>query len=131
MAIHVETIAPQKDSVRRTRSTILPKLDKNMCGFELCLVLVLTYKTDENLASRWKCAAIKHSQITSNTKAYEIEGITNIDQTLPKAPNLTLRKMIMNLKTDDGESFAITITRSCNGFLELLVKISTKSLPAL
>ena len=47
MAIHVETIGPQKDSVRRALTTILPKLDKDLYRFELRLVPVLTYKTDE------------------------------------------------------------------------------------
>ena len=89
---------------------------------------VLTYKTDENLSSRLKRVAIKHSQITSNTEPCEIEGVTNIDQTLPNVPNVTLRKLIMNLKTDDGNSFVITITRNWNGVLKLWVKRSTKSL---
>ena len=122
MAIHVETIGSKKDSVRGALSSILPKLNKALCAFELRLVPALTYKTDENLASRLKRVAIKHSQITSNTKAYEIEGINNIDNPLPNDPSLTLRKLIMNLKTEEGEKFAITITHNWNGALELWVK---------
>ena len=42
MAIHVETIGPQKYAVRRALTAVLPKLDKDMCGIELRLVPVLT-----------------------------------------------------------------------------------------
>ena len=75
--------APQKDSVCRALTAMLPKLDKDPYNIELRLVPVLTYKTDDNLAARLKHVAIKHSQITSNTKAYEIEGIDNIGDPLP------------------------------------------------
>ena len=58
---------------------MLPKLDKDLHGIELHLVPILTYKTDENMAARLKHVAIKHSQISSNIKTCEIEGINNVD----------------------------------------------------
>ena len=131
MAIHVETIGPQQDSVCRALSTILPKLDKDLHGLELRLVAILTYKTDDNLAARLKRVAIKHSHITSNAKTYELEGINNIDHPLPNAPNLTLRKLIMNLKTEEGETFAITITHNWNGSLDLWAKKKHENSPVL
>lgn len=112
MAIFAETIGPQQNSVRRALTTILPKLNQDLCGLELCLVPILTCKTDDNLAARLKRVAIKHSQIASNTKAYEIEGVINIYYPHPNAPHLTLRKLIMNLKTEEGKAFAITISHN-------------------
>ena len=106
---------PQQDSVRRALTAVLPKLDKDLHGIELRLVPIIAYKIYENMAARLKHVAIKHSQITSNTKAYEIEGINNIDHPLPNDPSLTLRKLIMNLKTEEGEIFSITITHNWNG----------------
>ena len=72
MAIHVETIGPQKDAVYRALTAVLPKLDKDLYIIEPRLVPVLTYKTDKNMTVRLKHLATKHSQITSNTKACEI-----------------------------------------------------------
>ena len=60
---------------------------------------MLSYKTDDNLAQRLRNVAVKHDQITSNVKTYEIEGITNINRVIPNTPNLALRKLIMDIKT--------------------------------
>ena len=73
---------------------MLPKLDKYLHVIELRLVPIIAYKIDENMAARLKHVEIKHSQITSNTKAYEIEGINNKDNLLPDDPSLTLRNLL-------------------------------------
>ena len=66
MDIHIETIGPQKDSVRRGLTNILPKLDKHLCGLELHFIPVLSYKTDNNLTHHLRNVAVKHDQITSD-----------------------------------------------------------------
>ena len=126
MGICIEIIGPQKDSVRRGLANILPKLNKHLCGLELRFIPVLSWKTDNNLACRVRNAAVKHDQITSNIKIYEIEGITNINRIIPYAPNLTLRKLIMGIKTEDGDSYIITINSNSQGTLKLCVKKKCK-----
>ena len=54
MAVHVETIGLQKDSVRIALKSMLQRIDKDMCVIELLLVPVLTYLTYDNMASRLK-----------------------------------------------------------------------------
>ena len=91
MAIHVEIIGSQQVAVRRGLKIILPQLDKDLHGIELHLVPILSLKTDEIMESRSKQVAIKYSQIFSNIKTYEIEGITNIDNLISSGSELTLR----------------------------------------
>ena len=69
---------------------------------------MFSYKTDGNLAHCLRNEVVKHNQITSDIKTYEIEGITNIDHIIPNALNLTLTKLIMDIKTEEGNSFIIT-----------------------
>ena len=66
---------------------------------------------DENMTARLKQVEIKHSQISRNNKTHEMEGINNIDNPISPRSEITLRKLIMDVKTEDGERFAITITR--------------------
>ena len=74
------------------------------------------------MAALLKQVSIKHIQISSNVKTYGIEGIDNIDNPISPGSELTLRKLVMDVKTEDGERFAITITRNWRGTLELWVK---------
>ena len=122
MAMNVETISPQQNAVRRSLKIILPKLEKDLYDIELHLVPILTYKTDENMAARLKHISIKHSQISRNIKTHEIEGVNNIDHPISPDSKLTLMKLIIDLKTEESEKFAIAITHSWNGALELWVK---------
>ena len=112
MATHVKTIGPQQDSVRSTLRITLPKLGKDLHGIEPRLAPILTCKTDESMAALSKRVVIEHSQVSSNIKTCEIECISNIDDPISPDSNLTLRKLIMDLKTEDGEIFAITITHN-------------------
>ena len=98
IGVHAETTGPQKDLVRRGLANILPKLDKHLCGLELHFIPVLNHKTDNNFASRLRNESVKHDQIASDAATYEIEGITNIDCIIPNTPNLTLRKLIMDIE---------------------------------
>ena len=71
------------------------------------------------MSARLKHVAIKHSQISSNIKTYEIKGINNIDNPISHDSNLTPRKLIMDLRTEENERFAITMTHNWNDALEL------------
>ena len=105
---------------------MLSKLDKDLHGIELRLVPILTYKIDENVAARLNHVAIKHSQVSSNIKTNEIEGINNVDNPISSGLDLTLRKLIMDLKTENDERFFVTIIHNWNGALELRVKKKNK-----
>ena len=128
MAIHIETISSQQVAVRRALKIILLQLDKDLYGIELRLVPIISLKKDEIMAARLKKVEIKHSQICSNIKTYEIEGIKNIDNLISPGSELTLRKLIMKIKTADEKSFAITITRNWRGPLEVWVKNKCKNM---
>ena len=71
MAIHIETIGPQKVSVRKDLKYILPKIDKNRYGIELRLVPILTLKTDDNMTIRLKkqqSNIVTLSEMSNSTK---------------------------------------------------------------
>ena len=54
MEVRAETIGLQKDSVRRSLKSILLCIDKDLHGIELRLFPILSYFTDDNVASRLK-----------------------------------------------------------------------------
>ena len=122
MAVHVENIGPQQDSVRRVLKIILPQFYKDLYGIERRLVPILSCKKDKNMAARLKHIAIKHSQMSSNIKTHEIKGINSIDNPIFPGSELILRKIIIDIKTEYGERLAITITRNWRGALEMWVK---------
>ena len=80
------------------------------------------------MAARSNHIAIKHSQIPSNIKTYEIEGVNNIDHPISPDSKLTLTKLIMDLKTEEGDKNSIENTHSWNGVLELWVKKKHKKI---
>ena len=127
MTVHVETISPRQDSVRRVLKIILAQIDKDLHSIELCLVSILSCKTDETMTSSLKQLVIKHSHISSYIKTYEIEGINKIDNHIFPGSELTLKKLIMDIKTEDGERFAITFIRNWRVELELWVKKKCKT----
>ena len=59
MAVHVETISLQHDSVRRALKITPHQLDKDLHSIGLRLVPMLSCKTDENMEARLKQVAIK------------------------------------------------------------------------
>ena len=73
------------------------------------------------MAARLKYVAIKHSQIYSNVKTREIEGINNIDIHISPGSELTFRKLIMDIKDENIKRFAIAITRNWKDMLGLWV----------
>ena len=94
---------------------MLPKLSQDLHDIELKLVPMLIYKTDNNMATRLKKVEIRHSQIVANIKQYEFTSTKNFDIPLSSESNLTLRRLIMDLRANDGEHFAITITKNWQG----------------
>ena len=83
MAAHVEPIGLQNDTVRRVLKHILPRIGKNLSSIEYRLVPMLTYLAHENVDSRLKKIAIKHSQMRSSIKAHDIDGCNDIGNLLP------------------------------------------------
>ena len=115
----VETISLQKYSARRALKHVLSRIDKDLHGVELRLVLVLTCKTDEIVASH---VAIKHKHATRNIKQFEIYGYDNIDHPITPGSELALRKLIIDIKEKDVETLAVTITSNWKNALELWIK---------
>ena len=86
---------------------------------ELYLVAFLKCKIDESIASRSKQVATKHSNISRNIKTCEIDGISNIENPITPGSELSLQKLIIGMKSKDGERFAVNIIRNWKNFLEL------------
>ena len=122
MEVHVETIVPQHDSVRKELKIMILQLDKDLCGIAFRLVPILSHKADENMEARLKHIAIKHSQTPSNIKTHKIKSINNIENPASPRSEPTLRKLVMGTKAENDERFAIVITRTWRGVLELWVK---------
>ena len=71
MAVHVETISLQKDSVRRVLKSILPRIDQYLHGIELRLIPVSTYLTDDNMSThlnRLQTNTVKYPVTSNNVK---------------------------------------------------------------
>ena len=94
-----------KDPLRRTLISINPRIDKDMHGIELHLVPILSYHEGNDMASRLKQVAVKHIQIGSNIKKYEIDRFNNIDNQFSDSSGLTLRKLIWTLKKKTDKNF--------------------------
>ena len=54
----------------------------------------------------------RHSQISSNLKKYEIDGFSNVYNPLYYGSELELRKLIMDIKSEDSEIFYMTMTHN-------------------
>ena len=100
--MRVETIGLQQDSTHRELKHILPLIDKYLCDINLRLVPVLTRKIDESMASFLNQEAIKYIHTYSSIKN-EIEGISNIDNPLTPDSDLTICKLVVDIKTLDDE----------------------------
>ena len=112
MAVRAEPIEIQKYLVRHGLKLILPRIDKDLHGIELRLVPVLMHKIDKNIATLLKQVEIKHSHISSNIKIREIDSFDNIDKIITLGSELTLRKLIMDVRAKYGEIFSVDITHN-------------------
>ena len=92
MTVHVETIGLQKNKVRMSLECILPRISKDHHSAIIRLFPILTYLVDINMTTRLKQVAIKHIQISSKIKAYEMGSHHNFDN--PLCPELNLLKTI-------------------------------------
>ena len=117
--MHVETIGFQKETVIRVLKSILPRIEKDLHSIELRLVPILTYLAHKKMASRLEEVTIKHIHISSNIKTHEIDIFNNIDSKLFPGSELTLRKLIMDIKAEDSERFTVTMTRDWKNAMEL------------
>ena len=73
---------------------------------------VMTRLTDNNIDTRLKQFAIKNSNVSSNIKSYEIESFNNADNLITPGSELSLWKIMMDIRAKDGERFAVTIKRN-------------------
>ena len=97
---------------------MLSRIDKDVHSIELRLVSVLTYLADDNMATCLKQVSNKHSQISSNIKECEIDSFNDVDNTITPVSELTLRKLIMEIRTEDGEMFVTTMTLNWKNFMK-------------
>ena len=78
------------------------------------------------MTARLKQVAIKHSHVSRNIKTHEIKSINNIDNTLTPGSDCSPWKLVIDIKAQDGERFAIAIARNWKIKLELWVKKKQK-----
>ena len=124
MVVHSEDIGLQKDVVKRELKSILLRIEKDLHGIYLLLALILSCLTDENMNYHLKQVAFKHSQISSNIKTHDLGSFNNVDNPLSDDSRLTLRKIIMDIKEEDGERCAVAITCNWRKVMECWVKRS-------
>ena len=122
MTVHVETVGLQKNSVRWALKYVLPHIDKDRRFIELSLVPALKCLTDDNMDARLKQVANKHSQISGNIKTHAWHRFNNIDNPTTPGSEINLWKLIMDIRAEDGERFAITMTHNWKNVIELWVK---------
>ena len=107
-----ETIGLQQGSSRRTLERILTHIDKDLHDIGFLLVPVLTFKPDDSVESHLKQVANKNTHVSRNIKTHEIEGINNVDNPLTLSSDLSLCKLVMHIKAQDGERFSVAIARN-------------------
>ena len=96
--MRTEPIGIQKDSFKRELKYIISRSEKYLHDIELLLIPGLTRKTDDVKDNRLKQAVINHIRISSNIKEFETEGIGDVDNPLTPGWDITLCKLIIEIK---------------------------------
>ena len=126
MAVHLETIDLQKEVFSKSLKSIFLHIDKDLHRIELWLVPIWSYLKDKNMASRLKKAAVKHIHISSNMKTHELDSFNNTYNVLSDVSSSRLRKLIMNVKAEEGQIFSVTMPRHWRHFIAWCTKCTYK-----
>ena len=114
--IHVETTKEQQVSVKRAICEILAtKIPSWMYGMELKFMPVLRYDMDSKNKQRLRNAMMKHKQVLANLSDFKLPDFEEIDSPISSLQGKTIRQLIMDLKTEKGETIFITVERNWQG----------------
>ena len=114
--IHVETTKEQQVQVKRAISTILAhQVPSWMYGMELKFMPHMRYDMDSKHKQRLRNAMMKHKQVLANLIEFKLTEFQEIDAPISALQDKTIRQLIMDLKTVDGETIFIAVERNWQG----------------
>ena len=114
--IHVETTTEQQVPVKRAICEILAtKIPSWMYGMELKFMPIIRYDMDTKNKQRLRNAMMKHKQVLANLVDFKLTDFQEIDSPISDLQGKTIRQLIMDLKTKDGETIFIAVERNWQG----------------
>ena len=114
--VHLETTKEQQVPVKRAICEILAKrIPSWMHGMELKFMPVLRYNMDSKNKQRLHNAMMKHKQVLANLIDLKLPDFQEIDSPINKLQGKTIRQLIMDLKTDKGDTMFIVVERNWQG----------------
>ena len=114
--IHVETTKEQQVPVKRAIcETLATKIPSWMYGMELKFMPIIRYDMDSKNKQRLRNAMIKHKQVLANLVEFKLTDFQDIDSPISDLQGKTIRQLIMDLKTKDGETIFIAVETNWQG----------------
>ena len=86
------------------------------------------YELDSAQVDRIRSTLVRYNQISSNLISLDLEDITQLDYLASASMSSTLRELIMDIRVEDNENFAVIISTSLNGNLEMWEKKNRKKI---
>ena len=86
-----------------------------MHGMELKFMPVVRHDMDSKNKQRLRNAMMKHKQVLANLSDFKLPDFAEIDAPISSLQGRTIRQLIMDLKTDKGETIFITVERNWQG----------------
>jgi len=114
--IHVETTKDKQVQVKRAISVILAtKIPNWMHGMELKFIPHMRYDMTSIQKTRLSNAMIKHKQVMANLVDHKLTEFTDIDSPISTVEGKTIRQLIVELKTKEGQTMFVAIEKSWQG----------------
>jgi len=116
--IHIETTTNNQVHVKRAIKVILAtKIPNWMHGMELKFIPQIKYDMTSIQKTRLNNAMIKHKQVMANLVDHNLTEFTDIDSPISTVEGKTIRQLIMELKTKEGQTMFVAIEKSWQGEL--------------
>ena len=125
--VHIETIKSKQVGVKRAVSQMLKEIPEEMCGMELRFMPQMRYDMDSKQKIRLRNAMMKHRQVLANLVELKLTDFEEIDSPIKNLENKTIRQLIMNLKSKNGDKLYIAVERAWHGELALWAKRKHKT----
>ena len=123
----METIKSKQVGVKRAVSQIIKEIPEEMHGMELRFMPQMRYDMDSKQKQRLRNAMMKHRQVLANLVEFKLTDFEEIYSPIKNLENKTIRQLIMNLKSKNGDKLYIAVERAWHGELSLWAKRKYKT----
>ena len=125
--VFVETIKSQQMKVKRAISIVFEdKIPKHWCSIKLKLVPQMRNDMFKEQKHSLRNAMNMHRQVLNNIVELEVLDVENIDKPIGTLENKTMRELIMNIESKEGDKLYAAI-ESVQGRLVLWTKLKFKA----